>query len=263
MSNPSDAPKKVDVAYFSGVLQYLSDPAYQLSPAALRDADFVFMTRTPLGEHEQAFVQIARYDHGDVSYPGRLIPKAWLEQRLAALGYTLIASWQGEQTTVGGVQPTPSLLWRRTGAVDTYALSKLEQMTQPPPQDALRTGGALEAKVKLFTWPETRPSIKPVRWMPNLWGREPIVDLINRKRWSTLIELGTFLGGGSLYWLENCANLSVFGIDRFPGDFNVGEDYVSKRADLLGRVSFPESNELEFVSQWSQPGSLFPGEPFN
>lgn len=254
VSRPEEAPETVDLAYFSGVLQYLGDPAAVLSAEALRKAAFVLITRTPTADDEEPFLQTVTYDFGTVQYPGRVLPLAWLKQRLAALGYDEIASWDGQQSSVGGARRAPALLWRKVRDADSVALASMPALTgrdRNKECDVSRHCG--------FRWPDRRPDMARVRWLPNIQGRDPIVSLINQRQLSTMIEVGSFLGGGALHWLESCPSLSIYGVDEYSSAFNVAEAYVASRDAVRPRVSFPDANELDFILHWSKPGVTFQG----
>jgi len=102
----------IDVAIFSGVLQYLKDWKSVLDHPVTRSASLVFITRTPVGK-EAAFLQSAHYSTGSMLLPSRVIPKDELESLLSR-SHRLHASWLFEHHLGElGVVSAPSAIWSR------------------------------------------------------------------------------------------------------------------------------------------------------
>jgi putative methyltransferase (TIGR04325 family) len=102
-----------DVAYLSSVLPYVEDIDALLSAAPLRAAPFLFISRTGIHEEEIPFLQTVTYDVGVIRYPGRILAKKVLHDRLNS-EYDLVTSWEYDQHSVENrPYSAPSMLWRR------------------------------------------------------------------------------------------------------------------------------------------------------
>ncbi len=103
------------VAYLSSVLPYVSDFEGLLGAAALKSAPYLFISRTGLHDTEIPFLQTVTYDFGVVRYPGRILSRALLLERLEKT-HELITSWDYDQYSVENrPYSAPSMLWRRRG----------------------------------------------------------------------------------------------------------------------------------------------------
>lgn len=110
----------------------------------------------------------------------------------------------------------------------------------------------------VFEWPSVRPALKPFRWALDGGGRDLVIDLVNGRGLKTMLEVGVYCGGSSLQWLDACPGLSVFGVDPYPADSDVGQ-YFAANADFYRRtVDLRDMTEEEFIAQMSEPDSLFP-----
>ena len=112
--DPSALRGRPDLVHMAGVLPYVPDVSAMLSAAVVRAAPFVFISRTMLGDEEEYFVQRVKRSTGATAQPGRILSRRAIDDRMAALGYRLFASWD-DTSWAGGARslPAPSLLWRR------------------------------------------------------------------------------------------------------------------------------------------------------
>jgi putative methyltransferase (TIGR04325 family) len=109
-----DVPGSVDLILFSGVLQYIPDLRAVLSHRIVRQAETVFITRTPTAEAEQAFVQRVHYANGPVEHAARIISQPELSGILSE-SHKPVVSWRlHHHLGVMGVVAAPSMIWRRT-----------------------------------------------------------------------------------------------------------------------------------------------------
>lgn len=105
--------KAFDLAYLSSVLPYVPDIDSLLSAPALNAAPYLFISRTGLSDAEIPFLQTVTYDTGVVRYPGRILSRPALMERLGKT-HELVTSWDYEQYSVENKPySAPSMLWRR------------------------------------------------------------------------------------------------------------------------------------------------------
>lgn len=50
-------------------------------------------------------------------------------------------------------------------------------------------------------------------------GREILIDVLREKSVKTMIEIGSFLGGSAMQWLNACPDLQVIGVDPWEGNW--------------------------------------------
>lgn len=108
--NVAELPARADIAHFSGVLQYLP-LAEALRPEVLREAPYVFITRTAMGHFERPYLQTVVYDTHTSRLPGRIIPRTEIDARMTELGYQLHTSWADDQWVLGASYSAPAMLW--------------------------------------------------------------------------------------------------------------------------------------------------------
>jgi putative methyltransferase (TIGR04325 family) len=102
------------LVYFSGVLGHMRDWHAALTATPTLAAQYVLITRTPLGEEEIPFIQTVTYSDKTLRYPGRVLRRAAVEEALAGT-HMIIASWQFWQTSAGNrAYEAPAMLWGRT-----------------------------------------------------------------------------------------------------------------------------------------------------
>ena len=70
-----------------------------------------------------------------------------------------------------------------------------------------------------FPWPNLPKGVR--KYMANLdfGGRELVVEQIRRSKVETILEIGTFLGGSTIEWLNASENVRVICIDPWPGNW--------------------------------------------
>jgi hypothetical protein len=107
-------------------------------------------------------------------------------------------------------------------------------------------------------WPDARPmGITPFRWTLDGGGRELIKNIINQHGMSSMLEIGVFLGGGTLELLEACPDLYIFGLDKYeepyPEFASIGHYYIANRRIYQSAIDRSGISEHEFLVQMSRP----------
>jgi putative methyltransferase (TIGR04325 family) len=99
-----------DLAIFSSSLQYVED---WKTPLRSADADMIYIARTPLGDHEQPFLQSTLRDGIAVQYPGRIVARKDLFAVLEPT-HRLMSLWELDAHLFEmGVYDAPAMLWER------------------------------------------------------------------------------------------------------------------------------------------------------
>jgi hypothetical protein len=102
-----------------------------------------------------------------------------------------------------------------------------------------------------------RPNFRPFRWALDGGGRRLVIDLIRTRGLKVMLEVGVYVGGSSLQWLEACPDLHVIGVDPWPADMDVG-GYFERNADFYrAHVDLCGMSEAEFIAQMKRPDAGF------
>jgi putative methyltransferase (TIGR04325 family) len=111
-----DVKEPVNFVLFSSVLQYLPSWKTVLDHPAVRNAENIFITRTPLGPEERPFLQTVTYESGIVRLAARVIPQADLFAHLGA-SHALFTSFSLDNHLGDpmGIFAAPAMLWTRQG----------------------------------------------------------------------------------------------------------------------------------------------------
>ena len=112
-SSISDVPGDLDIAIFSGVLQYIEDWQSPLSHPKVRAANIIYISRTPMGARYVPFLQSVRYGAGMVRYPGAVLAESEIEGMLAPT-HTMFASWWLDHDMDWlGMVAAPPMIWKK------------------------------------------------------------------------------------------------------------------------------------------------------
>jgi ubiquinone/menaquinone biosynthesis C-methylase UbiE len=88
----------------------------------------------------------------------------------------------------------------------------------------------LESLKKAFPFPNVN-EVDSFYFSLDGGGRDLIINIIRKKAVKLMLEIGVFLGGSAIQWLESTEGLTVIGIDHWNSDFaSLLEDYNSKPA---------------------------------
>lgn len=103
---------------------------------------------------------------------------------------------------------------------------------------------SLETLAARYPLPSERPDKKPFYWSLDGGGREIIQDLIRERDVRLMAEVGVFLGGSTIQWLDAKQDLTVIGVD--PWD--LGDrlpDYFERSADIYSGERLVYSEGLD------------------
>jgi putative methyltransferase (TIGR04325 family) len=101
---------RYDIALFSGSLQYIENYQDMLRQV---NADLLFISRTPLGDQAQPFVQHMTTLGEEFRLPGQILAKDELAAALSSK-YSLFATWEAQSHLLNlGVFDSPAMIWRR------------------------------------------------------------------------------------------------------------------------------------------------------
>jgi hypothetical protein len=75
-------------------------------------------------------------------------------------------------------------------------------------------GSSVNRLAKQFPWPAQRPSLRRVDWGLDAGGKKLVKDLIRKlPRDSVVLEIGSFLGGSALQWLQCSGQFTLICVD--------------------------------------------------
>ncbi|MFO0901768.1 MAG: hypothetical protein U0939_02140 [Pirellulales bacterium] len=77
----------------------------------------------------------------------------------------------------------------------------------------MSAASAWQALRDRHAWPAVKPTERPIDWSLDAGGRGMLVDLIRRRRWRWIVEIGVFLGGSVREWLGAHDEVCVAAID--------------------------------------------------
>ena len=112
--------------------------------------------------------------------------------------------------------------------------------------------------VAQLSWPDSPPAgMKPFRWMLDGGGRDVVASIVNRNGLRSMLEIGVFLGGGSIQLLDACPCLRIYGLDPYeepyPDYSSIGHYYLANRRIYQSAVDASGITEEEFLAQMSRP----------
>jgi hypothetical protein len=115
---------------------------------------------------------------------------------------------------------------------------------------------ALDRLRAAHPWPAERPDFRPFRWSLDGGGKQLVVDTARRHGVKTIVEIGVYLGGSALHWLDALSDVTVVGID--PWEFDDTAEYFERNREMYRHVvdlqGMPES---EFLAQMRKPDSAY------
>ena len=115
-SSVSEIPGDLDIAIFSGVLQYLEDWQGPLSHPKVRAANIIYIARTPTGARYKPFLQTVRSAAGIVKYAGAVLSQGEIEEILSPT-HTMFASWWLDHDMDWlGMIAAPPMIWTKRGS---------------------------------------------------------------------------------------------------------------------------------------------------
>jgi putative methyltransferase (TIGR04325 family) len=112
----SDIPGDLDVAIFSGVLQYMEDWQSPLSHPKVRAANIIYISRTPMGPKYVPFLQSVRQGAGTVKYAGALLPQNEIEKMLSPTHDMFASWWLDHDMDWLGAVTAPPMIWKKKGS---------------------------------------------------------------------------------------------------------------------------------------------------
>ncbi|MGI0501038.1 tetratricopeptide repeat protein [Limnospira platensis] len=97
-------------------------------------------------------------------------------------------------------------------------------------QSSLHSAVQLESLKKLFPFPNVN-EVDSFYFSLDGGGRDLVINTIHKNAVKLMLEIGVFLGGSAIQWLESTHNLTVIGVDPWNSDFaSVLENYDSRPA---------------------------------
>jgi predicted O-methyltransferase YrrM len=128
--------------------------------------------------------------------------------------------------------------------------------------DRVATQPAKKPRSIFFNWPEARPDMKPFRWILDGGGRRLLSEIVNRNDLRTLLEVGVFLGGGSLDLLDACPKLEIYGLDPYENPYpdyqSIAHYFLAHRAMYGAAIDLQGMTEDQFLSQMSRRDAQLP-----
>jgi putative methyltransferase (TIGR04325 family) len=107
-----DVPGTIDLAIFSGVLQYVRTWQDTLLHPIIAASPHVFITRTPIAEDEQSYLQTAHYTWGSIKHAARVLTPSGISAAMP--NHRQFSSVALEQHLGSmGLFGAPAMLWRR------------------------------------------------------------------------------------------------------------------------------------------------------
>jgi putative methyltransferase (TIGR04325 family) len=99
-----------DIAIFAGSLQYVE---HWQAPLTDVNAELILISRTPMGNIRQAYVQSVEKSGHSYKFPGQIIPRPEVIELLSKR-YRLFAHWDFTAHLVEmGLRDSPAMLWKR------------------------------------------------------------------------------------------------------------------------------------------------------
>ena len=112
---------------------------------------------------------------------------------------------------------------------------------------------------KKYPWPEVRPNYRPFRWALDGGGRHLVNDVIGKRGLKIMLEIGVFVGGSCLQWLEANPTLTVIGVDPWPDNAEIG-DYFARTISIYRHiVDLGGMSDEEVVAQMNRPDAALGG----
>lgn len=109
----------------------------------------------------------------------------------------------------------------------------------PPSTVAVSEDAVFAELQRQYPFPEISATIRPLNWTMDGGGRELIEDHIRENGVRCMVEIGSFLGGSALRWLDCAANLRIACVDPWPerdawsaGDYAAENGYAEFREQL-------------------------------
>lgn len=114
-----------------------------------------------------------------------------------------------------------------------------------------------------FPWPDRRPDVKPIPWSLDGGGKRLVVEQIQKGRLTTILEIGTFLGGSARRWLEASPDVVVIALDPWPkvsaGLANFARAHRQPEWAVQQLLSGPDALYHTFlVNLWDYKGRIIP-----
>ena len=72
-----------------------------------------------------------------------------------------------------------------------------------------------------YPWPTQHPGVPPIDWSLDGGGRWMVQQVLRRRKLKVVLEIGCFLGGSILNWLEASQDVIVVAVDPWPDSWDV------------------------------------------
>lgn len=95
---------------------------------------------------------------------------------------------------------------------------------------------------RLYPWPESRPDVPAVPWVMDYGGRKLIKRFIATRQPRLIFEIGAFVGGSVLQWLEASPDVTVVAIDPWP---QITTPNVYRDSHPVGRLHAQQLREFD------------------
>lgn len=112
-------------------------------------------------------------------------------------------------------------------------------------QKAASSQNAISTLTQRYPWPEECPDVMKRNWSLDGGGRWMVQEKLRREGINLLLEIGSFLGGSILNWLEASPDVIVAAVDPWPDSAGV--------ADYARKLGLGES----FAKQLEQPQGFY------